>query len=43
MKQEYIQIRLTEKEKKKLKQNADKLGMSISQFIRTQCVYKNFK
>ena len=39
LKEQYIQIKVTETEKQKLKENADAKGMSISQFIRTLCVY----
>lgn len=38
-----IQIKLTEKEKEKLKSNADANGMSISQYIRTKCIYRRGK
>lgn len=39
LKEDYIQIKLTAKEKQILKENADKCGMSISQYIRTLCIY----
>lgn len=35
----YLQIKLTKTEKEILKQKADKLGMNISQYIRTKCIY----
>lgn len=35
-----IHVRLSEKENKILKANADSLGLSISQYIRMQCIYK---
>ena len=40
LKEEYIQIKLTTQEKQKLKEKADKCGMSISQYIRTLCIYE---
>ena len=40
LKQSYIQIKLTEKEKQMLKLNAERRGLTISQYIRTQCIYK---
>ena len=43
MKEEHLHIKVTAKEKKILIQNAEKAGMTISQFIRTQCIYKKIK
>jgi len=40
MKEEKIQIRLTAEEKKKLKQNASKLGVSMSKYVLLKCVYE---
>lgn len=39
LKEFYVQIRLTEKEKKTLQQKANKEGMTLAQYIRTKCIY----
>lgn len=39
LKKDYLQIKLTKKEKEILKQKADELGMNLSQYIRTKCIY----
>lgn len=39
LKQDYVLIKLTSKEKQVLKEKADKLGMNTSQYIRTKCIY----
>lgn len=43
LRETYIHIKVSEKEKEKLKENAEKVGMTISQFIRTKCIYKRGK
>lgn len=40
LKNDYLFVKLTAKEKQILKANAERRGMSISQYVRTQCVYK---
>lgn len=35
-----IQIKLSETEKKILKERANAMGLTISQYIRTKCIYK---
>lgn len=40
LKEVYIHIKMTEKEKQALKINAERRGMSISQYVRSQCIYK---
>lgn len=40
LKQCLVQIKLTEKEKAKLQQKATENGMSMTQYIRTKCIYK---
>ena len=35
-----IQIKLSETEKKILKERANAMGLNISQYIRTKCIYK---
>lgn len=37
--EQFIQIRVTPKEKDKIKQRADKKEMSVAEYIRYQCVY----
>lgn len=43
LRETYIHIKVSEQEKEKLKENAESLGMTISQFIRTKCIYKKSK
>jgi hypothetical protein len=43
LRETYIHIKVSEKEKEKLKSNAEKAGMTISQYIRTKCIYKGRK
>ena len=43
MKGEQIQLRLTAKEKEKLKENAAKLGVSMSKYVLLKCVYETDK
>ena len=40
LRETYIHIKVSEQEKEKLKSNAEKVGMTISQYIRTKCIYK---
>ena len=39
LKENLVQIKLTEKEKKILQENARKKGLAVSQYIRIQCIY----
>lgn len=43
LRETYIHIKVSEQEKEKLRSNAEKVGMTISQFIRTKCIYKGKK
>lgn len=40
LRETYIHIKVSEQEKEKLRSNAEKVGMTISQYIRTKCIYK---
>lgn len=39
LKEKLVQIKLTEKEKQKLQEKASEKGMSMTQYIRTRCIY----
>ena len=43
LKQSYVHIKLTETEKEKLKEIASGKGMTISQYVRTYCIYGNLE
>lgn len=42
-KSETIKVHLSKREKDKLKANAARLGMNISQYIRTKCIYEPYE
>lgn len=42
-KSETIKVHLSKREKDKLMANASKLGMNISQYIRTKCIYEPYE
>lgn len=42
-KSETIKVHLSKREKNKLMANASKLGMNISQYIRTKCIYEPYE
>lgn len=42
-KSETIKVHLSKREKDKLMINASKLGMNISQYIRTKCIYEPYE